>query len=81
MMPSKQQIPSYPRQQMPPGYGYGSYPGQVGGTYYSSPQALPAGAVYYAQPPVGMNRGTGKYMIDGHSFMKLGANTYLFKIM
>ncbi|XP_039502650.1 potassium/sodium hyperpolarization-activated cyclic nucleotide-gated channel 2 [Drosophila santomea] len=59
MMPPKQQIPSYPRQQMPPGYGFGSYPGQGSGTYYANAQALPAGAVYYAQPPVGMNRGMG----------------------
>lgn len=62
MMPPKQQIPSYPRQQMPPGYGFGSYPGQGSGTYYANAQALPAGAVYYAQPPVGMNRGIGEYL-------------------
>ncbi|XP_032575119.1 uncharacterized protein LOC6612167 [Drosophila sechellia] len=71
MMPPKQQIPSYPRQQMPPGYGFGSYPGQGSGTYYANAQALPAGAVYYAQPPVGMNRGigTGDFltgMLAGH---------------
>ncbi|XP_043661688.1 uncharacterized protein LOC122625652 [Drosophila teissieri] len=71
MMPPKQQIPSYPRQQMPPGYGFGSYPGQGSGTYYSNAQSLPAGAVYYAQPPVGMHRGmgTGDFltgMLAGH---------------
>ncbi|KAH8325820.1 hypothetical protein KR067_008422 [Drosophila pandora] len=59
MTPPKQQIPSYPRQQMPAGYGYGSYPTQGGGTFYSNAQALPPGAVYYAQPPMGMNRGSG----------------------
>ncbi|XP_017076303.2 LOW QUALITY PROTEIN: uncharacterized protein LOC108111378 [Drosophila eugracilis] len=76
MMPSKQQIPSYPRQQMPPSYGYGSYPGQGSGTYYANAQALPAGAVYYAQPPVGMNRGlgTGDFltgMLAGHMMNNL----------
>ncbi|KAH8356672.1 hypothetical protein KR200_009266 [Drosophila serrata] len=60
MMVPKQQVPSYPRQQMPPGYGYGSYPmGQSSGTVYASPQALPPGAVFLSQPPVGMNRGLG----------------------
>ncbi|XP_022229887.2 uncharacterized protein LOC111079158 [Drosophila obscura] len=57
MLPPKQQIPSYPRQQMPAGYSYPSHPGQ--GTYYSNAQSLPAGAVYYAQPPMSMNRGLG----------------------
>ncbi|XP_017042526.2 LOW QUALITY PROTEIN: uncharacterized protein LOC108088968 [Drosophila ficusphila] len=76
IMPSKQQIPSYPRQQMPAGYGYGSYPGQGSGTYYANAQALPAGAVYYAQPPVGMNRGlgTGDFltgMLAGHMMNNL----------
>ncbi|XP_026834317.1 uncharacterized protein LOC113564066 [Drosophila erecta] len=71
MMPPKQQIHSYPRQQTPPGYGFGSFPSQGGGTYYANAQALPAGAVYYAQPPVGMNRGmrTGDFltgMLAGH---------------
>ncbi|XP_016963201.1 uncharacterized protein LOC108033394 [Drosophila biarmipes] len=75
MMPSKQQVPSYPRQQMPPGYGFGSYPG-AGGTYYSNAQALPAGAVYYAQPPVGLNRGSGTGdfltgMLAGHMMNNL----------
>ncbi|XP_016969289.2 uncharacterized protein LOC108037268 [Drosophila rhopaloa] len=76
MMPPKQQIPSYPRQQMPAGYGYGSHPGQGSGTYYANAQALPAGAVYYAQPPVGMNRGlgTGDFltgMLAGHMMNNL----------
>ncbi|XP_017152793.1 uncharacterized protein LOC108162523 [Drosophila miranda] len=57
MMPPKQQIPSYPRQQMPAGYNYPTHPGQ--GTYYSNAQSLPAGAVYYAQPPMSMSRGSG----------------------
>ncbi|XP_034666791.1 uncharacterized protein LOC117900506 [Drosophila subobscura] len=69
MMPPKQQVPSYPRQQMPAGYNYPAHPAQ--GTYYSNAHSLPAGAVYYAQPPMSMNRGlgTGDFltgMLAGH---------------
>ncbi|XP_017097274.2 uncharacterized protein [Drosophila bipectinata] len=74
--PPKQQIPSYPRQQMPAGYGYGSYSTQGGGTFYSNAQGLPPGAVYYAQPPTGMNRGSGTGdfltgMLAGHMMNNL----------
>lgn len=52
----KPQIPSYPRQQLPPGYNYAATaPGA--GTYYANAQALPTGAVYYAQPPSFMGSG------------------------
>ncbi|KAH8418755.1 hypothetical protein KR222_000325, partial [Zaprionus bogoriensis] len=43
------QMSSYPRQQLPPGYSYPAVPSQ--GQYYSNPQAVPAGAIYYARPP------------------------------
>ncbi|KAH8262974.1 hypothetical protein KR044_002762, partial [Drosophila immigrans] len=54
----KPQLGNYPRQQLPPGYSYsyGSAPSQ--GTYYANAQALPTGAVYYAQPPTN-SRGLG----------------------
>ncbi|KAH8378479.1 hypothetical protein KR093_011610 [Drosophila rubida] len=55
----KPQLGSYPRQQLPPGYsyGYGAVPRQ--GTYYANAQALPTGAIYYAQPPMGGGSGDG----------------------
>lgn len=51
----KPQIRSYPRQQLPPGYSYAAPP--AAGTFYANAQALPAGAVYYAQPPSSMVSG------------------------
>lgn len=51
----KPQLASYPRQQLPPGYNYAAAP--AAGTYYANAQALPAGAVYYAQPPSSMGSG------------------------
>ncbi|KAM8716202.1 hypothetical protein ACLKA7_003135 [Drosophila subpalustris] len=53
----KPQAGSYPRQQLPPGYSYA--PGAGQGTYYANSQALPAGSVYYPQPPMGMSMGSG----------------------
>lgn len=51
----KPQIPSYPRQQLSPGYSYAAPP--AAGTFYANAQALPAGAVYYAQPPSSIGSG------------------------
>ncbi|XP_034097294.1 uncharacterized protein LOC117563212 [Drosophila albomicans] len=55
----KPQLGNYPRQQLPHGYnfGYGSAPSQ--GTYYANTQALPSGAIYYPQPPMGSSFGSG----------------------
>ncbi|XP_030383186.1 uncharacterized protein LOC115630680 [Scaptodrosophila lebanonensis] len=67
MSASKPQMAGYPRQQLPSGYGYVP-PGATGaGTYYTNAQSLPAGAIYYAQPP--MRSGTGDFltgMLAGH---------------
>ncbi|EDW77790.1 uncharacterized protein Dwil_GK24675 [Drosophila willistoni] len=77
MIKPKPQVPNYPRQQMPTGFtGYGGQ-GGMGGTYYSNPQALPAGAIFYAQPPpMPMSRGSGTGdfltgMLAGHMMNNL----------
>ncbi|XP_034472626.1 uncharacterized protein LOC117780278 [Drosophila innubila] len=53
----KPQVGNYPRQQLPPGYSYA--PGTGQGTYYANSQALPTGAIYYPQSPMGMSMGSG----------------------
>ncbi|EDW13169.1 uncharacterized protein Dmoj_GI21387 [Drosophila mojavensis] len=61
----KPHVASYPRQQPPPPPGYGYAPAASQGTYYANAQALPAGAVYYAQPPTSMGIGPGTGFLTG----------------
>ncbi|XP_030555351.1 uncharacterized protein LOC115758740 [Drosophila novamexicana] len=63
MSMAKPQAGGYPRQQLPPGYGYAPAAGQ--GTYYANAQTLPAGAVYYAQPPTSLSMGSGTSFLTG----------------
>jgi len=55
----KPQVGNYPRQQLPPSYSQATGLSSGQGTYYTNAQALPAGAVYYPQSPMGMGMGMG----------------------
>lgn len=58
----KPQVGNYPRQQLPPSYSQATGLSSGQGTYYTNAQALPTGAVYYPQSPMGMGSGTNGFL-------------------